>query len=129
MRKNSKVNKLKMIELRLQYKTMEEIANYFDVSRSLIGLYLREIYNNGDLELKNKLDNVKDYLKYNRKNKINVSKMNGYELGILWSIGSWIKSENCFVLKCKNKYFLERIKNILIILYLNKKLELDYNMC
>ena len=34
---------------------------------------------------------------------------NNYELGILFSIGSWLENDNVLVLRHKNKYFLEQI--------------------
>jgi len=110
MGKDSKVDKEKMLELRLQYKTLLEISSEFDVTRSLIGIYLKDIYNNADFGLRYKLDEVRNYFRYKEKEKIDMNKISNYELGILWGIGSWIEEDRVFILRHRNKYFLEQIK-------------------
>ena len=104
------LDKKKILELRLQYRTLIEIAKEFNVSRSLIGMYLKDIYNNVDLETRDNLDNVRKYLKHKKRDKINIDEISNYELGILWGIGNWCESDGIFVLRHRNKYFLKQIK-------------------
>jgi hypothetical protein len=102
-----------IIALRLQFKTIEEIAQKMKCSRPLIGWHIRKAYCNADAVLKQKLDIVSDYL--SRRIKEKITDITDYQLGIIWSIGSWIESEGemgVLNFKHQNKYFLEQLQNI-----------------
>lgn len=38
--------------------------------------------------------------------------ISNYQIGIIWSIGSYVESEKRLVIRHKDKYFLEQLKNI-----------------
>lgn len=108
-----KIDINKLLELRFQNKTMEQISEQLKCSRSLIGWYLRDIHKNADIQLKEKLDEISKYLTYRTRNKIvNIFNVSKYQLGILWGIGSYVESENLICFRHKERYFLEQIEDL-----------------
>jgi len=103
-----KEDKLKdTLNLRLEYRSVTEIADIMNCKHSTIQWRLKEIYKEGNENINKNLDKVKKYFKYRKRSKISFYDLTDYQKGIFWGIGSYVKEEDSVTFKDRRKHFLK----------------------
>lgn len=102
----------KTLKLRLENKSVNEIAKIMGCKPSTINWRIREIYKKNDIEINKKLKKIAKIQRQKRKDRITFYDLSNYQLGIFWGIGSYIKKEDVVTFKDRRRHFVESMESI-----------------
>lgn len=105
---NNPVSDEQILELRFAGMTTNEIAKQLNCSRSNIEKKLEKILDNASVDTREKLLQIKGNI--SKKERISITNITSYQLGIVWAIGNYNGTELFF--RTRHRYFLEQIQDL-----------------
>lgn len=100
------------LKLRLQNKSINEIAKLMKCEPSTINWRLKEVYKQNNAKINKQLDEVAHIQQHKKKDKITFYDLSDYQLGIFWGIGSYVKEEDAVTFKDRRKHFVKIMESI-----------------
>lgn len=100
------------LELRLQNKSVNEIADIMGCELSTVQWRLKETLKKNNEEINIRLRKIADNQRYKKKDKLTFYDLTNYELGIFWGIGSFVEENNIVTFRDRRKHFVEVMERI-----------------
>lgn len=100
------------LELRLQNKSVNEIADIMRCEPSTVQWRLKEILKKNNEEINIRLRKIAEKQRYKKKDRLSFHDLTNYELGIFWGVGSFIEEENTVVFRERRKHFIEVMERL-----------------